>query len=563
MKTNTPKMLITVMLLTVLSFAMRASTNVSGGIFANTTWTLANSPYIVTDTVVVFPGVTLTIQPGVTVAFADNKRIEFRQARLIAEGSNISSITFTSSSLTPVAGIYPGIYLNGGTMTSRVRYCNFQYATNGINATLSDSLIVSNSYFTQNINGVQFIGTNVAEVCLVDSCIFNTNTNGLVIRTLHSSAINHCNFTSNSTDGLVIDDADHNMVMTINHCSFTYNSDAGLLWHMHYMNINHCSFLNNTTGFGSFGYLSSLDSYNMTTKNSIFNNNQTGISTVAYMLLDSCKINHNQTGSTCQTRTRIRNCTIDSNSVLGISMNNDSIGNSSVKYNGAGIQVSTNSIIAGNTIDYNTGDNITCGTGTITITENIISHGTIGIDNNTAETLTITKNTIQNNGIGIYLVSPGSTINCNTICNNTTYDLKYLASTNIYASNNYWCTTDSVSTGAMIYDGHNNINYGLVNFMPFDTAQCFIITTGISVNEAQDFQFSIYPNPVTDNLTVTLPAVSGKAKIEIHNMLGELVYSSSVSSAKTNIDVSSMATGIYVIQLTKGVNIERQKIIRQ
>ena len=53
----------------VFCFSATAQTNVSGGIYANTTWTLANSPYIVTDTVVVFPGVTLTIQPGVTVKF--------------------------------------------------------------------------------------------------------------------------------------------------------------------------------------------------------------------------------------------------------------------------------------------------------------------------------------------------------------------------------------------------------------------------------------------------------------------------------------------------------------
>jgi len=46
-----------------------AQTYVSGGIYTNTTWTKANSPYVVTDTIVVFPGVTLTLQPGVIVKF--------------------------------------------------------------------------------------------------------------------------------------------------------------------------------------------------------------------------------------------------------------------------------------------------------------------------------------------------------------------------------------------------------------------------------------------------------------------------------------------------------------
>lgn len=44
-----------------------AQTNVSGGIYQNATWSLANSPYVVNGPVVVFPGVTLNIEPGVEI----------------------------------------------------------------------------------------------------------------------------------------------------------------------------------------------------------------------------------------------------------------------------------------------------------------------------------------------------------------------------------------------------------------------------------------------------------------------------------------------------------------
>src|SRR5689334_4413104 len=101
-----------VILLLLLSVTVNAQTPVSGGIYSNVTWTKAQSPYIVTDTIVVFPNVTLTIEAGVTVKFADRIRIEIRQAKLVAAGTSTDSITFTSNSSSPVRGVYPGIYLN-------------------------------------------------------------------------------------------------------------------------------------------------------------------------------------------------------------------------------------------------------------------------------------------------------------------------------------------------------------------------------------------------------------------------------------------------------------------
>jgi hypothetical protein len=52
-----------------------AQTNFSGGIYSNTTWTKANSPYVLTGSVVVFPGKTLTIQPGVVVQMQSNPNL--------------------------------------------------------------------------------------------------------------------------------------------------------------------------------------------------------------------------------------------------------------------------------------------------------------------------------------------------------------------------------------------------------------------------------------------------------------------------------------------------------
>src|SRR2546430_15733573 len=108
------KILASVILMIVISLAVNGETNVSGGIYTNTTWTMMNRPYVVVDTVVVFPGITLTIQPGVVIKFANNKRLEIRQAKLVAWGTITDSITFTSNSLTPIQGVWDGIFLNAG-----------------------------------------------------------------------------------------------------------------------------------------------------------------------------------------------------------------------------------------------------------------------------------------------------------------------------------------------------------------------------------------------------------------------------------------------------------------
>jgi len=61
-------LIVTVLVSSMLLIAnVQASTPVGGIITSDTTWTDTNSPYTLTGSVTVNPGVTLTIEPGVTV----------------------------------------------------------------------------------------------------------------------------------------------------------------------------------------------------------------------------------------------------------------------------------------------------------------------------------------------------------------------------------------------------------------------------------------------------------------------------------------------------------------
>ena len=102
---------------------------VFGEISDDTTWT-ADKYYIVVANIHVPEGVTLTIEPGTTIAFADGTELVVR-GNLRAVGTKSQRIAFTSNSLAPQFRSWRGIRVSE-TADVALSYCDLAYALRAI-----------------------------------------------------------------------------------------------------------------------------------------------------------------------------------------------------------------------------------------------------------------------------------------------------------------------------------------------------------------------------------------------------------------------------------------------
>ncbi|HUX54141.1 MAG TPA: M6 family metalloprotease domain-containing protein [Williamwhitmania sp.] len=83
----------------------------------------------------------------------------------------------------------------------------------------------------------------------------------------------------------------------------------------------------------------------------------------------------------------------------------------------------------------------------------------------------------------------------------------------------------------------------------------FAITLG---NEAPS-SFTVFPNPAIDHVTVQLNGINGEVMLRIYDMRGALVKVMPMADRQTDVDVSDLAKGVYIISIDE----EKQPITKQ
>ena len=72
----------------------------------------------------------------------------------------------------------------------------------------------------------------------------------------------------------------------------------------------------------------------------------------------------------------------------------------------------------------------------------------------------------------------------------------------------------------------------------------------VGIDEAAEASFTAFPNPANTEVTVDLSGFTGEASVEVYNLLGELVASTTATDLRTKVDVSALQAGNYVIHVS-------------
>jgi hypothetical protein len=82
------------------------------------------------------------------------------------------------------------------------------------------------------------------------------------------------------------------------------------------------------------------------------------------------------------------------------------------------------------------------------------------------------------------------------------------------------------------------------------------------INENGEKFFTFYPNPAGNQLNIVRPD-AGKAQIVIYNNIGVAVLSNEIADVETQINISTLSSGIYFIRLTDGQNSATQSFVKE
>ena len=421
-------------------------------------------------------GVTLTIEPGVTIKINTEKALQI-DGELIAQGTEAEPIGFISNQTTPTAGDWGYILFTNTSVDAEY---------DGIGNYLSGSIM---QYCT-----IEFAGWSDNPALRIESA---------------SPFIDHCTIRNNANRGISSSDSS---MLKISNCTISHNAGNGIYTSDSVMIVKGNTITHNTASDEGGGIHASGTATPSIIGNTITNNLASGsgyicgggiyVKSETYTISDNTIANNTATCTACggwgcldkdgwgggiyAYTTWTSTVTISGNTITNNTASSIGRGWGGGIYLGGNVCVMDNIII--NNVASTSGGGIcyhvSYGSHTNTsISDNNISGNSApsggGIYCSAGQSANITRNTITNNFVsqgdgkagGIYIYHQ-PTINYNNIYDNTPYDIynsNQQGTPDINLINNWWGTTEGDTTMAQIYDWSDNASLGIVDSIPYLT----------------------------------------------------------------------------------------------
>ena len=102
----------------------------------------------------------------------------------------------------------------------------------------------------------------------------------------------------------------------------------------------------------------------------------------------------------------------------------------------------------------------------------------------------------------------------------------------------------------------NQFGYGIPDFQ-------LALTNALNAQTFDNEVFSIYPNPIKNVITITIPDESVNATLYLYNNLGQRVNEILLTTSNQTINVENLASGIYFFELSAKNKLIQGKLVKQ
>lgn len=105
---------------------------------------------------------------------------------------------------------------------------------------------------------------------------------------------------------------------------------------------------------------------------------------------------------------------------------------------------------------------------------------------------------------------------------------------------------------------------GNIGPLPNMQAAILQINANLSIAENENISFTLFPNPVTDDVNVLVPEVKdSNAQLEIYTALGQKVSEYKVQQGLTTLNIAGLLQGVYFVKVVDGKRTQTKKIIKR